>query len=322
MAEDEGLAKEMKALQDLRTTDPEAALRASKTLESKLVLSSVTKAVGADIVAELGAMGVEPAGLRRILAKGPEVGNVKGRLFDEIFATQAKKEVATVAGKEAMLGGKKLAPEIMEKLEFIPGSSITDLGGEELTDGMLAWREGDVLHPVEIYEAKAGQRVATQLRLLEERMSRIPAKDLEEVKKYAGELFTELSEKAAKSGTPLKLTAEDINNELLKYRVQKQLGGQVRETIERLDVNVSLKSELDIPPRIKVNGEEMEVVGVSGRSRVTGVVPSDVKTAGIEKALKGEGLNFAVKKLAIKQADVDALATKISEAATKTPVAH
>jgi hypothetical protein len=321
LAENPKAQEDLARAESLARTDPEAAARAASIAERELVAQSLARAVGAEVMARLEKLGINAEGLRRILAKGTDLGNVKGRLFDEIFAAQATKQAATAAGKEALAGGKRLAPEIVEKLEFIPGSSITDTAGEDLTDGILGWREGNKLHVVNIFEAKSAQRVATQLRLIEERMSRIPAKDLEEVEKYAGELFEQLSAKAAKAGVPLKTTAKEIEGDLLKYRTQKQLGGQVRETIERLDVNVSIESDLNVPAKIKVNGETLEVVDVSGSSRVTGVVPSDVKTAGITKALTtplkkgGEGLNFGVLQVAMTQSEVEDIAKAISNAA-------
>jgi len=61
------------------------------------------------------------------------------------------------------VGGAKLAPEIAEKVKFIPGSSITDMLGEDLTDGILGWREGNQLHVLNIFEVKSAQRVSPQL---------------------------------------------------------------------------------------------------------------------------------------------------------------
>jgi hypothetical protein len=78
---------------------------------------------------------------------------------------------------------------------------------------------------------------------------------------------------------------------------------------------VDLESGRNIPTTILVNGEELQVVGVSGSSRVTGVVPKGVKTAGIEKALGKEGLNFDTLPMSMKVAEVEKLAQKISDAA-------
>jgi len=153
------------------------------------------------------------------------------------------------------------------------------------------------------------------VRIIEERMTRIPAKDLAEIRKVAEEEFGALERMASKAGKKVGITEAQFEQELLKYRVQKQLGGQVRETIERLDVAVSLRSELNIPTKIKVNGEELEVVGVSGSSRVTGVVPADVKLKGVQKALSRERLNFGILPMSMKQAEVESLAKQISEAA-------
>jgi len=153
------------------------------------------------------------------------------------------------------------------------------------------------------------------VRIIEESMTRIPAKDLAEIRKVAEEEFGALERMASKAGKKVGITEAQFEQELLKYRVQKQLGGQVRETIERLDVAVSLRSELNIPTKIKVNGEELEVVGVSGSSRVTGVVPADVKLKGVQKALSRERLNFGILPMSMKQAEVESLAKQISEAA-------
>lgn len=269
-----------------------------------------------DLAQELGKIVLEPDALRRVLAKGPDPGNVKGRLWDEVFSAEAKELITTKEGKETLAGGE-LAPELADKLEFFPGSSITDTAGEELTDGILGWREGRILHSVNIYEAKAGQRAATQLRILEERMARIPQKDVAEIRKLAKEEFARLQHLANKTGKPVGITAGQLEDALLKYRVQKQLGGQVRETIERLDVMVDIKSERDIPTTILLNGEEYQVVGVSGSSRVTGVVPKGVQTMGIEQALKKQRLNFEVLSGSMKVEELNRLAQKISAAAKK-----
>jgi hypothetical protein len=97
----------------------------------------------------------------------------------------------------------------------------------------------------------------------------------------------------------------------------------------KLDIGSLAPAEIRVLRRssaIGVNGQVVEIVDVSHSSRITGVVPSDLKTAGITKKLTksvkagglGEFLNFGVLKVPMTQKEVEDLARKISEAADST----
>lgn len=319
LTKNKALQEELAKAEALAKANPEAAADAILKVEAKLVAERAHNLVGPALFGKLQKLGLEGEAIERILAKGSDLGNVKGRLFDELFSIEAKKMAATTVGKKTLAGGKLLSEEVLAKAEFWPGSEIRDIHGAELSDGIFGWLEGDKLHVINVFEAKAGQRVSVELRLIEQRMDRIAITDLAEVRKLAEDTFKDLQAKAQKAGKSMDITVDQIEQGLLKYRVQKQIGGQVRETIERLDYAVDLKGSGNIPTRIKVGRPDSEkivnVVDVSGSTRVTGVVPSDVKTAGLKKVLEKEQLNFDVLPMGIKQAEMDALAKEISDAA-------
>jgi hypothetical protein len=62
------------------------------------------------------------------------------------------------AEKATLAGGK-----VTGELEFIPGYQITDLKGRQLTDGVLAVREGNKLRVVTVFESQAGKSAAKGL---------------------------------------------------------------------------------------------------------------------------------------------------------------
>jgi hypothetical protein len=317
------LKDEVNAAESLRISDPEAAFEASRMVEPKLVAFRGRSLVGGAVYGKLSALGLDGNAIKRILEKGLDVGNIKGRLFDELFAIEAEKKMGSEAGRKALAGAGVDPAALAKDLEFWPGSQITDIHGVELSDGILGYLEGKDLHIVNVFEAKAGQKVSTQLRVLEGRMARVAEEELTQLDKYAHDFWEELRELAEKEGKPFDLTVADVKDELMKYRSQKELGGQVRKTIERLDVSVDPAEGAtgNIPTRIRLNGEEVNVVGVSGSTKVTGVLPSDVRPGKIKDALTkpvkegGQGLNFDIMKMDITAKEIEDLAVEISEAA-------
>ncbi len=63
------------------------------------------------------------------------------------------------------MGGFALGIEVPagKKLEFIPGHLIRDAAGRQITDGILAYRDGESLVIALVFEAKAGKSAAREL---------------------------------------------------------------------------------------------------------------------------------------------------------------
>src|SRR5262249_33123072 len=103
--------------------------------------------------------------LERVLARAPEVDQMKGQLLEELLGARFSGSEGRVA-REALAGKSalKAASKAGSEIEFIPGHLIRDAEGKIFTDGVLAYREGDRLHVVALFESKAGKASAQKLK--------------------------------------------------------------------------------------------------------------------------------------------------------------
>jgi hypothetical protein len=252
--------------------------------------------------------------VHRILANGTDLGNITGRLVDELFAVEAQKKGA------ASLARGPLDETTAKKVEFWPGSEISDLHNEQLTDGILGYLEGDDLHVLNIFEAKAGQRRARSLIRLEQKAAELSQADIAEIRNAATDFWADEAAEAKALNQPFNATPEQIENYIRSYRVQTDVGGQLRASLERLDYIYEMEGTRGIPAEIYLNRRKVNVVGISGDTAVTGVLPSDVKFPGMRLSGKETlqtktGLNLGELHMPFKQEKIDNIALAIKNAA-------
>jgi len=265
--------------------------------------------------------------IARVLAKGADVNQVKGQLFEEVMHVDVARRMA--AGASDVLGVADTAG-----LEVIQGHRITDLAGLQLTDGIIARRlPNGTLEIVTVLEAKAGKSAAQGLRTASKGIG-----DPEEFARFVIEEnraavvkvlrkanLTADAEAVAKGGETLSdaaIEAVSADKGLRKTVTQAELGGQVRRDVERLSPNVSkaedIASHLDeVPMQVLVDGVPTTVRISPTKTRFVGVVPEDVATDAITRSLQGEGFSFSAIQTGGRAADLASRAERlIAEQAT------
>ncbi|UZN02887.1 DUF4157 domain-containing protein [Cellulomonas sp. S1-8] len=274
--------------------------------------------------------------IARVLAKGADVNQVKGQLFEEIMHVDVARRMAT--GADDVLGVADSAG-----LEVIEGHRIADLAGRQLTDGVIARRLPDgTMELVTVLEAKAGRGAAQGLR-----SSSSGIGDPEEFARFVIEqnrpaVLAVLRRSGltddvrAVVGGSEELSAAAIeavaaDKGMRRLVTQAELGGQVRKDVERLAPGTSslddVASELDeVPTQILVDGVPTTVRMSPTRTRFVGVVPQDVPTDAITTALTGPGqrFNFTALQLGGRAADITDRAQRLiadqAAAAATVPV--
>lgn len=258
----------------------------------------------------------------RVLAKGADVNQVKGQLFEELMHVDVARQMAT--GASEALGVADAAG-----LEVIEGHRITDLAGLQLTDGVIARRlPNGTLELVTVLEAKAGRSAAQGLRTASKGIG-----DPEEFARFVIEenrtavvavlrranLHAE-AEAVARGGETLSdaaIEAVSADKGLRRTVTQGELGGQVRRDVERLSPNTTnlddVASHLDeVPTQILVDGVPTTVRISPTNTRFVGVVPTDVPTDAITASLRGEGFNFTAMQTGGRAAEITARAERLA----------
>jgi Domain of unknown function (DUF4157)/Putative RNase-like toxin, toxin_1 len=312
-------------LQDLAEADKfrsagkleEAALLAAQ-VEKKLLGFRAQKLLGDTLYTKLAKLELEPHAIDRIIEKvtnglknETEVfkikGQVKGQIFEELLAIDIQKQLKNEAGRKALFSGKEasaslkslekqgLKPEMLENAQFYPGHLIKDGKGRQLTDGIIAVLDGDKLYIVQVFEAKAGSWAAKGLGITEKEI--LTAINLDEIKKITKETFQRYKLKSEKLGQPFLHTYEQMENEFIAaYSKKKEIGGQIRKDIERLDfmMNPVEDSLSELPTTIKLNGNDVSVVGFSAtKTKFTGVLPRNISPVIIHDTMAKQGGGFA-----------------------------
>jgi uncharacterized protein DUF4157 len=269
--------------------------------------------------------------IARVLAKGADVNQVKGQLFEELMHVDVARRMAT--GASDVLGVADTAG-----LEVIEGHRLTDLAGLQLTDGVVARRlSNGTLELVTVLEAKAGKSAAQGLRTASKGIG-----DPEEFARFVIEEnraavvkvlrkanLTADAEAVAKGGETLSdaaIEAVSADKGLRKTVTQAELGGQVRRDVERLSPNTTNLDDVaphldEVPTQILVDGVPTTVRISPTKTRFVGVVPDDVATDAITASLKGEGFNFTAMQTGGRAADITARAERLiaDQAAAATP---
>lgn len=214
--------------------------------------------------------------LQRVLAKGPNVDHLKGQLLEEMIESRL---VPWLGGRE---GGYALGIVVPagKKLEFIPGHIVRDSMGRQISDGLLAYRDGEKLVIAAVFEAKAGKNAARELSLKKGGMSSLTEAERAELRANAKDVWLEQRDAARATGQPFKKTIDDVEKE---YALS-ELGGQVRRDVERLADGAT----------IRVGSENIAVTFSPTKTKFFGVIPRDVKAATIEAQLKDSGFTYEI----------------------------
>ncbi|GAB3146723.1 hypothetical protein GCM10027290_28930 [Micromonospora sonneratiae] len=261
----------------------------------------------------------------RVLAKGSDVNQLKGQLFEEVMHADVARRLAS--GGADVLGVAETAG-----LELVHGHRITDLAGRQLTDGMIVRRLADgSMEIVTVLEAKAGRSAAQGLRttshgigdpeefarfMIEENRSGV-------VRALRDAGLPGEAQQVAAGGRQLSeaaIEAVTADRRLRRAITQAELGGQVRRDVERLSPSVGDGAEVaahldEVPAQILVDGVPTTVRISPTRTRFVGAVPQDVPMDAITGSLRREGFSFEPLAVGERAADLTARAERLAEQA-------
>jgi len=302
IADNQTLEKEIQSLfEDINNAEKSitsGATTAAKDIAHTSIISQKLESLAAKYPI-LKTLPLDALAIDRILAKGSNISQVKGQLLEELLGSKITELLGTNTGK-ALLGIGNLEGQ----LEFIPGHLIRDTAGRQWSDGVLAIRQGNTLHILTIFEAKAGKRSARELSLASSSISDLSKEEREELRAEAREDLRKLRQRARRTGKPVTKTLEDIEKEFHLT----ELGGQVRRDIER-----AAPSEGQTSTKFLVDNVETNVIVSPRGTRVVGVLPTDVKSKSMIKDLRGLDYTFDVLNIDIKQNELETLAKELSD---------
>ncbi|MEU4711631.1 pre-toxin TG domain-containing protein [Nocardia salmonicida] len=239
--------------------------------------------------------------IERILAKGPNTDHLKGQVLEELIESRIAPWLSTREGGFAL----GITMPAGKRLEFIPGHLVRDTTGRQISDGLLAFRDGEhgkQLVIVAVFEAKAGKSAARELSLKGGSISSLTKAERRELRANAKDVWREQREEALAAGKPFKKAL----NEVEKEYALSELGGQVRRDIERLS-----------DAQIRVGTETFKTTLSATRTKFFGILPRDVRAATIEKQLKESGFSYEIIGADIKAKDLAAIGEKLKPLAEK-----
>jgi hypothetical protein len=241
--------------------------------------------------AELASLDV--LAIERVLAKGPNVDHLKGQLLEELV------ESRIVPWLKTRVGGFALGITVPagKKLEFIPGHLIRDAAGRQITDGILAYRDGESLVIAAVFEAKAGKSAARELSFARGGISSLTGAERAELRANAKDVWREQRQVARDAKHPFTKTVEDVEKE---YALSER-GGQVRRDVERLADGA----------KIRVGTQTLPVRISPTRTKFFGVLPKDVAPATIEQQLKDSGFTYEILGVNLRSSDLKDIAAKL-----------
>jgi hypothetical protein len=263
--------------------------------------------------------------LARILAKGSNVEQLKGQLFEEVLHADVARRLA--AGGDELLGVADSAG-----VEVIQGHRIKDMAGRQLTDGMIVRRQADgSLTIMTVLEAKAGRSAAQGLKTT--------SHGIEDAEEFARFVIDENkagvvnvlrkagldaeADAVVAGGEALSDTAIDAivqDKSLRGIARQAEYGGQVRRDVERLSPNVSDVEGLgadDVSPiQVLIDDTPTTVHMSPTRTRFVGAVPQDVPVESITKALTDSGFSFSAMQVGDRAAGLAAKAQQLADYVT------
>jgi Pre-toxin TG len=245
-------------------------------------------------LASLDALAIE-----RILAKGPNVDHLKGQLLEEIVESRIVPWLNTRPGGFAL----GITVPAGKKLEFIPGHLIRDAAGRQITDGILAYRDGESLVIAAVFEAKAGKSAARELSFARGGVSSLTDAEKAELRANAKDVWREQRDAARAAKQPFTKTVEDVEKE---YALSER-GGQVRRDVERLADGAQVRvGTQTIPVRISPT-----------RTKFFGILPRDVASSTIEQQLKDSGFTYEILGVNLRSRDLKDIAGKLQPLAEK-----
>ena len=245
-------------------------------------------------LASLDALAIE-----RVLAKGPNVDHLKGQLLEELVESRVVPWLRTRVGGFAL----GITVPAGKKLEFIPGHLIRDAAGRQITDGILAYRDGESLVIAAVFEAKAGPRAARELSFARGGVSSLTDAERAELRANAKDVWREQRQAARDAKQPFTKTVEDVEKE---YALSER-GGQVRRDVERLADGAE----------IRVGTQTLPVRISPTRTKFFGVLPRGVRASTIERQLKDERFTYEILGVNLRSKDLNDIAAKLQPLAQK-----
>lgn len=299
----------------------EAALRADKKLTGEIaqeVAQALPKllrggggagAIEAELVALRDAIcqahpilaSLDAAALRRVVERGPNVDHLKGQLLEELIESRVVPWLRSGAGAEA-LGLARGKP-----LEFIPGHLIRDANGRQITDGVLAVRDGMSIVIVAVFEAKAGPGAARELIVKYTHISDLTRAERAELRAHAKEILRARRSEAEKLGQKLETTVEEVEAELPR----SEKGGQIWSDVQRLSPQPGRGVQ------VRIGEMNYNILFSPTRTRFFGVVPKNVRGGGIERELRDLGFRFELIGVDIDAGDLASVAKTLQPIAER-----
>jgi hypothetical protein len=268
------------------------------TAASAAVDPEVAKLLGDLHTANTQLKSLDVPSLLHILEKEPNVDHLKGQLIGSRLVPWLRESAGSFALGVSAPAGKKL--------EFIPGHIIRDIKGRQITDGILAFRNGSEIHIVAVFEAKAGESAARQLSISKGSLSSLTKDELAELRANAKDVLRDHRLEANRTGQTYNQT---LDNVMPEYALSER-GGQVRRDIERLAPS-GAKAVL------KVGSERLTVNMSPTNTKFFGITPKNVTTNTIEAELKAEKVNYEIIGVDIKESELKSLAEKMKTLAEK-----
>jgi hypothetical protein len=288
---DQQLAKDVSV--GIKALNLQSATQPTVTTLKQEVVDAIKKlGLGQALVGELDA----PA-IQRIFEKGSRP-KMRGQALEELVEARMAKWLQDPAGAAALGIDKK-------DVVFLPGHMLKHPNGmRQITDGVLARRNGNVLEILGIFEAKSSKKAVAELRKAKVPLS---AADRLEIRMVAREELEAAQELAAAEGRTYTRTLADHEADLLKPMTQQE-EGQIRRSIERLYQN----DQAGHLQKIYVGTELLEVRISPKNTKVFGVVPKGTNLPELEAECRKLGLNFEALGMDVSTGDlnklVDALA--------------
>jgi hypothetical protein len=251
----------------------------------------------------LGTLSLDVKAVERILQKAPNLGHMKGQILEELLARRIPSLLADAA-QRAKLAGEKAA---QQTLEFIEGHRITSMKRKQFTDGVLAIHHPDgSWEVVTIFESKAGRGAFRGLERSGKSLAKMTEEELKQLREVAiEELIEKHPELESLSIAEIeKAHAKEIDR--IMKDIPRTESGQIRRDIERL-----IPEEGETTTPIRIDGEPAQVSGSLQKTRIVGVLPSDVSVGDLPGRLKKEGLQFQALDMDITAKDLNSLAGEI-----------
>jgi hypothetical protein len=267
--------KMMQQLSDLQQRIDEARNLLAKELNETRFSDEAVKR----ILVEAGS-GLNQEQQKTEASQKSSLDRAKGQIFEELLKLDRDADVA-----------RRNSLEADRQLEFIAGDRIR-MDNRKLTDGLLVRRDADnkTLYLVAAYEAKSGSPSSKELYRKVEELTQEGRKELErqardlamdqvfgvdnaEVSRNAELQAVQRRNVSEEQSVRIKELTDKFVTELLRYRVQAELGGQVQKTIERLS------PDSEGLQRIAIDGREFKLAMDEDRNRaeVVKVLLEDVR---------------------------------------------